>query len=509
MNRLTKNVALLASTATALCVAWSSGPMAGAATTGTPPTTITVDAGHTLATVRPDALGVDDWQTDPEASTRATGRLLHADGVRLRELNTGPWDDTYRWRTNSFDHDPITDKIDPSPKAVPWQSWVAGAKRTGAQMMVHVNYGSTADDGPSGTDIGPQEAAAWVRQANITDHDHIKYWAIGEEVWGDGYMYAGASEPDHHALKTPTEYGRNVVRFAKAMKAVDPTINIGVELAPFASSTGGKDWNDPVLAAAGNAVDFVDVHWYNYSRDAAGNTDAALFASTGRIASTMAAIHSQLTANLGAHARQVRTVIGETNTNAQDPGVQSTTMPSALYAADDITTWLEQGASNVAWFVSRIGTYPDKAGSPDDPNGLGYGTWGMLSDGPQSCEKNTKGQEVCEPPLNRPYPSYYGYGMASRLAAPGARLVPATGAGSPIVTHAAIQRNGTLVVLVENEDPRASHDVRLNYTGYHAEPVATTYSYGAGSTSPTRSHGSTHSVQLAPYSMVELVLTRS
>ncbi|MEU6477987.1 hypothetical protein ABZ858_14035 [Streptomyces sp. NPDC047017] len=507
---MTKGAALLAATMTAVGVAWSTAPMAGATAAGTPPTTttITVQTDHTLATVRPDALGADDWQTDRESSTPATARLLRADGIRLRELNTGPWDDTYRWRTNTFDHDPITDTMDPSPKAVPWQSWASGAKKAGAQMMVHVNYGSTADDGPGGTDIGPQEAAAWVRQANIVDHDHITYWAIGEEVWGNGFMLPTANEPDHHALKTPAEYGRNVVRFAKAMKAVDPTIKIGVELAPF-SSVNGKDWNDPVLAAAGDAVDFADIHWYNYGQGAAANTDAALFASTGRIAPTMAAIRGQLTANLGAHARQVRTVIGETNTNAQDPGVQSTTLPSALYAADDISTWLEQGASNVAWFDSHHGAYPDKAGSPDDPDGLGYGTWGMLSDGPQACEKNTQGQEVCEPPLNTPYPSYYGVGMAGRLAAPGARLVATAGGGSPIVSHAAVQRDGKLVVLVENQDPNASHDVRLDYPGYHAGPVAVAYSYGAGSTSPARSLVPAHSVQLPPYSMTELVLSRS
>ncbi|MFH8342606.1 hypothetical protein [Streptomyces sp. AM6-12] len=504
MNRFTRAAALLAATMATVGTAWSTAPVADATSTAASGS-VTVHADQTLASVGEDALGVDDWQTDSEAGASAAGRLLRADGVRLRELSTGPWDDTYRWRTNSFDPDPITG--DPSPKAEPWQSWAAHVQKTGAQMMVHVNYGSTADDGPAGTDIGPQEAAAWVRQANIVDHDHIKYWAIGEEVWGNGYMYPHATEPDHHAVKTPAEYGRNVVRFAKAMKAVDPSIKIGVELAPFAS-IGGKDWNDPVLAAAGDSVDFADVHWYNYGQGAAGNTDAALFASTGRIAPTMAAVHQQITANLGAHARQVQTVIGETNTTSADPGVQSTTIPSALYAADDVTTWLEQGAADVSWFDSRHKAQQDHAGSPDDPDGLGYGTWGMLSDGPRSCQTNTQGQQVCEPPLNTPYPSYYGYGMAARLAAPGARLVSTTGAGAMIVTHAAVQRSGTLVVLIENEDPQASHEVRLDYTGYRPARTGTAYTYGAGATTPTRSPGSARSVRLAPYSMTELVLAR-
>ena len=69
-----------------------------------------------------------------------------------------------------FYANPLTDRLGPDTP-VPWQTWVHQTQQMGAQAMVHVNYGSTATDGPGGTDIGPQEAAAWVRQANIVDHD--------------------------------------------------------------------------------------------------------------------------------------------------------------------------------------------------------------------------------------------------------------------------------------------------------------------------------------------------
>jgi hypothetical protein len=95
---------------------------------------------------------------------------------------------------------------------------------------------------------------------------------------------------------------------------------------------------------------------------------------------------------------------------------------------------------------------------------------------------NTAGQHVCEPPLNTPCPGYYGYGLATRLASPGARLVLTTGAPAPIVTHAAVQPNGKIVVLVENEDPASAHDVALHYDGYRPLPPAPAFTYGPGVT---------------------------
>lgn len=501
MNRLaTSAVALLAATGIVVLT----GP-ATAATAAATADTVTVHTGQTLATVAADAVGVDDWQTDTEMHAPGTTQLLSADGVRLRELNTGPWDDVYRWRTNTFDHDPITDGYGPATPQ-PWQSWVADSQRMGAQMMVHVNYGSTATDGPGGTDIGPQEAAAWVRQANIVDHDHIRYWVIGEEVWGNGALAPDIPqfEPDHHADKSPTAYGRNVVRFAAAMKAVDPSIKIGVELTPFPDGEFGfPAWNDPVLAAAAGSIDFVDVHSYVFGSP---HDDPTLFAGPRQIAPLMTALRGEIAAYAGTRAADIGVVVGETNSSGTDPGTQSVTTPDALFAADDIATWLEQGASTVDWFDSRHGAYPDTTASPDDPTGTGYGTWGLLSDGTDACATDAGGLKACEPPLNTPYPAYYGYGLASRLAAPGARLVATTGPGGPIVTHASVRRDGTVVVLVENEDPTTAHDLTITCADCRTMPVALAYHYGRGDAATSVSIGSARSVHLPPYSMTELVL---
>jgi hypothetical protein len=425
----------------------------------------------------------------------------------VRELNTGPYDDVYRWRTNTDDANPVTAKLGPD-SPVPWQTWAAQTGRAHAQAMIHVNYGSTATDGPGGTDIGPQEAAAWVRQANIVDHDHITYWTIGEEVWGNGfYSKFPAFEPDNHADKSPTAYGQNAVLFAKAMKAVDPSIKVGVEISPFAPSAGQPDWNGPLLKAAGSAVDFVDVHWYR--PPFLGTSDAALFSVPGRIPAEMASIKAAIAQNAGADAARIQVIVGETNSSGFDPGVQSVTAPDALYAADDVTTWLEQGASQVDWFNTHIGAVQDAAGSPDDPDGSGYGDWGLLSSGVDSCVTNAQGAKVCEPPVNTPFPAYYALSMTTRLARPGATLVQTSVSGSAaIVTHAAVQRDGDLVLLIENEDPAAAHTVQVDYDGYRALPLAICYRYGAGGAGVTSSIGSSGYAHLPPSSLTELVLSR-
>jgi hypothetical protein len=485
--------------------------LAGPADAATAPTVVTVHADQAMATVGSTPVGTNDWDSDYWGLRPAVNQQLSSAGVRVRELNTGPFDDVYRWRTNTDDTDPITVKDGPD-QPIPWQQWVGQTKAIGDEPMIHVNYGSTATDGPGGTDIGPQEAAAWVRQANIVDHDNIKYWAIGEEVWGNGYLSGGqypATEPDHHADKSPTAYGENVVKFAQAMKAVDPTIKIGVEILPFPAggSSGIPDWNGPLFKAAGTAIDFVDLHWYNFSFGTTP-TDANLFATSRSVPQMASTVRSSLAANDPVAANKVALVIGETNSNAVAPGVQSVTTPNALFAADDISTWLENGASNVDWFNTHIGAVADAPGAPDDPNGTGYGDWGLFSKGPANCITNAVGAKICEPPIDTPFPAYYGLELATKLAQPGARFVQTSGDTTTIVTHAAVQPNGDLVVLVENQDQNTSQDVQLDYAGYRALPVATTLSYGKGSTGLAPSLSASGCVHLAPYSMTELVLRR-
>jgi len=131
---------------------------------------------------------------------------------------------------------------------------------------------------------------------------------------------------------------------------------------------------------------------------------------------------------------------------------------------------LENGVSTVDWFDTHTHISPDAKGAADDPDGLGYGDYGMLSSG--SCDNNAAGQQVCEPAVNAPFPAYYGLSMAGRINAPGARLVASTVTGSAtVISHAAVERNGRLVVLLENQSATDSQQVTLDYPGYPGYPA--------------------------------------
>jgi alpha-L-arabinofuranosidase len=57
------------------------------------------------------------------------------------------------------------------------------AAKSGATPILTVNYGSNTSGNGGGT---PAFAAAWVQYANVTKGYGVKYWEIGNEVYGNG-----------------------------------------------------------------------------------------------------------------------------------------------------------------------------------------------------------------------------------------------------------------------------------------------------------------------------------
>lgn len=89
-------------------------------------------------------------------------------------------------------------------------------------------------------------AVGWVRYANVTNNYGVKYWLIGNETWSEAYNGGNLDAG---------EYGRDVAEFARAMKAVDPTILIGI-------NGNSQTYFENALAECAADVDFLDVHSY-------------------------------------------------------------------------------------------------------------------------------------------------------------------------------------------------------------------------------------------------------
>ena len=128
---------------------------------------------------------------------------------------------------------------------------------TGGEPYITVNFGT-------GT---PEMAAAWVEYCNgpanskwgakraANGHPKpyaVKHWSIGNEIWLD------PAEPGH---TNADGYATYYVPIAKAMRAVDPTIQI-TAVGNFDNTTAQRDWNELLLKQAWDQVDMLSLHHY-------------------------------------------------------------------------------------------------------------------------------------------------------------------------------------------------------------------------------------------------------
>jgi alpha-L-arabinofuranosidase len=120
--------------------------------------------------------------------------------------------------------------------------------QAGAEAQINVAYNPAEG-------LDQHVAAAWVHYANVTKQYGIKYWEVGNEMWNGKGLSAA-------------QMGAIASTYAAAMKAVDPTIKVGVS---WNSQAGFQT----ILTAAPN-LDFVACSNYttwNYaSYDTYANT---------------------------------------------------------------------------------------------------------------------------------------------------------------------------------------------------------------------------------------------
>jgi len=164
------------------------------------------------------------------------------------QWGVGPRDERPSWINLSWNNE-----IEPSDFGT--DEFIQFARAVGAEPTITVNV-----EGRGATVEG---AAAWVEYCNgpststygavraRNGHPEpygVKYWEIGNEIWGD--WVRGHSDA--------TGYARNLARYVDAMRAVDPAIRI------IAVGDNDMTWNRTVLGSAAR-LDFLAIHHY-YSR---------------------------------------------------------------------------------------------------------------------------------------------------------------------------------------------------------------------------------------------------
>jgi len=447
-----------------------------------PAVNVSVNTHEGLGAIPATGYGLNSAIWDSQMNVPQVQDLLAQAHVGMLRYPGGSYGDIYHWQTHTAPGGYVAPGTD-------FDSFMGTVKKIGAQPILIANYGT-------GT---PAEAAGWVQYANVTKGYGDKYWEIGNENYGNGY-YGADWEADDHASKSPATYANNVLQYASAMKAVDPTIKIGAVLTtpgnwPDGSVASGDsaDWNKTVLSIAGSAIDFVIVHWYP-----GGANAAAMLTSPDQLTGELSQLHQEIGQYAGANAAHIGVALTEMNGS-----VDNTTQPDALFASDAYMTALENGVFTVDWWdthngASAISTAPD--GATD------FGDGGILSSGPGSCVGT-----VCEPALNTPFPPYFGISMLSKLGRPGDQMV-AAGTDQPLVSaHAVLQANGNLAVQLTNKDPNNAYPVSLHYTGFQPSAATpTVYTYGDEASAITSaSQGTSSSQTLPPYSIETIVLTPS
>jgi hypothetical protein len=454
-----------------------------------PSALITMDGNKALSTVPSTAIGINTAAWDSNLTDAPVVGLLQNAGVKVMRFPGGSTSDAYHWQTNTIDPDGT------SAGNTNFDTFMGVAQATGAQPMITVNYGS-------GT---PAEAAAWVQYANVTKHYGIKYWEIGNELYGNG-TYGADWEYDTHTQKGATAYANNALQFIQAMKAVDPSIQVGVVLtAPgdwpdgVVASGDPADWNHTVLSILGSKLDFADVHWYaDFTSPGTENDQLLLENAQTAIPEKVAALRAELVQYGGNQGNTTPIFITETNSAPYNPGKQTVSTVNALFLATDYMNWLENGIKNVDWWdvFNGIVTYGNN--SPSLYGTTQYGDYGVLSTGGSSGDQT-------EPPADTPFPAYYGLQLVNDTLGSGGTLLGATSSTSDIEVHVVRHSDWTLSVLLVNRSPTTTYNATLSALNTGTTSYATVYSYGENSTGITvqQQRGLPYQATetLAPYSI--------
>ncbi len=161
-----------------------------------------------------------------------------------------------------------------------WTVSINSSAQEAAALVAFFN-GATDDERPLGVDARGRDwltVGHWARLRAATGNPApfpVRYWEIGNEVYGAkrdagpncaewGWEDVWTCDPDeylHGATVNGITYD-GYLAFYDAMKAVDPSIQIGA--VGVEKPDEWSNWGNQVIASAGEKLDFYVVHYYPY-----------------------------------------------------------------------------------------------------------------------------------------------------------------------------------------------------------------------------------------------------
>ncbi len=266
-------------------VAWAQAPEAGPS--------ITVDLTKTLGNVDANAFGVilsNKGMGSPEQVYFYRDAQGKQDLKNLGVRHMYYWVDRDDWRQP---YDPFTAEPAPPTSILYVDEFLRMTNAVGADPMISVNVTNLcrrADDTlPYASDnvqckmAKAKDARAFLAHVKSLGIRDVKYVFLGVEPYaGCPYWIKGVHcttyTGEHKIQLTQQEYAKRAVAWAKALRQVDPKIQVGLQLMPNAyickTSCNGVSWDETVLKQAGSQVDFLVTHQY-FQVDAAVPDEAA------------------------------------------------------------------------------------------------------------------------------------------------------------------------------------------------------------------------------------------
>ena len=391
--------------------------------------------------------------------------------VRFLRYPGGSSSDLYHWQTN-------TDNSGLGAGSNNFDTFAPAALAARAQVVITANYGT-------GT---PQEAADWVTYSNVTKGYGFKYWEVGNECYG---TWEGDTQSQPH---DPYTYGTRAVQYIKAMKAVDPTIKVGVVAVTGEDANANgytshpatnprtnaahNGWTPVMLAtmkAAGTLPDYLIYHRYDGSPGA--ESDATLLQAALTWPNDAANLRQMLTDYLGAPGAAVQLLVTENNSVYTGPGKQSVSVVNGLYMADSIANVMQTEFNSLIWWDMYNGpgtTYNN--GTTNVSVNLSSSLYGWRQFGDYGVENGGPGS--LDPTAHDRYPTFYIMKLMSDFARQGDTVVTATSNNPQLSAYAVHRLDDSLSLLLINKSSFATYNANIAIKGYTPQASARVYSYG-------------------------------
>lgn len=393
-----------------------------------------------------------------------------------------------------------------------------GEPQEAAAWVAYAN-GSADDTKPLGKDSTGHDwktVGFWAEmrgQAPMVDDDGLnflrihhpkpfgfKLWQVGDQVYNNGYYayqepwgWQHVGNPDLHGpaptglkdfakLKgnpklSPASYGEGLKSFAAAMKAVDPSIQIGAGLVLPPTNLS---WNDDVLKSACGAIDYVSLDW---SESPTLSTDNKTLDEKQLLNENAGMIGIAIKEMLSSYklfcpkGHTPRIAFAEAAIAGWVPHVTHPVV-KALWVADTYALLIETGSVSVNW-------------------------------------NDMYGESMLSADHKKFAPAFYGLEMLHVLVhAPGDLLVDAKSSSALLSVHASRRRDGFVGVMLVNKDPEQAATVKVSFKGGTPGAAGKRFEYGSAQASaggqlavtPFTGGGADFSVTVPAYSVTDIVL---